>query len=53
MKHNQIKVQKVKTDESFTQYVFIYKGYEDIIITLILDLEIGQKITKVLPVSTV
>ncbi|MBU5213582.1 hypothetical protein [Heyndrickxia oleronia] len=29
MKQNQIKVEKVKTDESFTQYVFIYKGYED------------------------
>ena len=30
MKQNQIKVEKMKTDESFTQYVFIYKGYEDI-----------------------
>ncbi|GIN38436.1 hypothetical protein [Heyndrickxia oleronia] len=30
MKQNQIKVEKMKTEESFTQYVFIYKGYEDI-----------------------
>lgn len=30
MKQNQIKVEKIKTDESFTQYVFIYKGFEDI-----------------------
>lgn len=30
MKQNQIKVEKVKTEESFTEYVFIYKGYEDI-----------------------
>lgn len=30
MKQNNIKVEKVKTEESFTQYLFIYKGYEDI-----------------------
>ncbi|MEK5173252.1 hypothetical protein NST63_08665 [Heyndrickxia sp. FSL W8-0496] len=30
MKQNQIKVEKMKTEELFTQYVFIYKGYEDI-----------------------
>ena len=30
MKQQQIKVEKVKTEESFTQYVFIYKGYEEI-----------------------
>ncbi len=30
MKQNQIKVEKMKTEESFTQYAFIYKGYETI-----------------------
>ncbi|KQL54501.1 hypothetical protein AN964_13995 [Heyndrickxia shackletonii] len=29
MKQNRIKVEKIKTEESFTEYVFIYKGYED------------------------
>lgn len=29
MKQNHIKVEKVKTEESFTEYLFIYKGYEE------------------------
>ncbi|GIN86992.1 hypothetical protein J6TS2_33780 [Heyndrickxia sporothermodurans] len=29
MKQHQIKVEKVKTEETFTQYLFIYKGYEE------------------------
>ncbi|GIN84804.1 hypothetical protein J6TS2_11900 [Heyndrickxia sporothermodurans] len=29
MKQHQIKVEKIKTEETFTQYLFIYKGYEE------------------------
>ncbi len=29
MKQHQIKVEKLKSDETFTMYLFLYKGYEE------------------------
>lgn len=29
LKNNKIKVQKIKSDDAFTTYLFLYKGYEE------------------------
>ncbi|RIW35323.1 hypothetical protein D3H55_07965 [Bacillus salacetis] len=29
MKHNGMKVERIKTDDAFTMYLFLYRGYEE------------------------